>query len=288
MLTASIIIPTRNRPDYLAVTLASIAPQAAEHNAEIIVVDDGSLATEPQPLTTNSPPTNQTTATSYSARYIAHPTSCGPNAARNTGIAAAEADLIVLVDDDIAATPGWLRALLKAAERYPDCDVFGGPIEAQLEGSRLRQCGREGAPITWLDLGDRDCLAEFVWSANMVIRKRALKRVGNFDMSLEIYGDEEEWQRRYKANGGQIHYIAAAQVQHRRTGQDAQLRSLLRANYQRGRHSRRFDIRKGSAPSTTHELRTLAGCLWHTVRRTCGNGMIMSAHSAGRLREALR
>ena len=29
----------------------------------------------------------------------------------------------------------------------------------------------------------------------MAIRRRALERVGPFDAGLEIYGDEEEWQR---------------------------------------------------------------------------------------------
>ena len=37
---ASICFPTRRRREYLAVALASVAPQAAEHGAEIIVVED--------------------------------------------------------------------------------------------------------------------------------------------------------------------------------------------------------------------------------------------------------
>jgi len=38
---ASIAIPTRDRPRYLDVALASICPQAAEHGAEVVVIDDG-------------------------------------------------------------------------------------------------------------------------------------------------------------------------------------------------------------------------------------------------------
>ena len=38
--SASIIVPTRRRPGYLAVALASVAPQAAAHGAEVIVVED--------------------------------------------------------------------------------------------------------------------------------------------------------------------------------------------------------------------------------------------------------
>jgi hypothetical protein len=37
-----------------------------------------------------------------------------------------------------------------------------------------------------------------------------------------------------------------------------------------------------------HELRNVAGAGWHTVRRACPQGLIMGAHAAGRLVEALR
>ena len=40
MRTASIIIPTRARLNYLEVALASIAPQAADAGAEVLVIDD--------------------------------------------------------------------------------------------------------------------------------------------------------------------------------------------------------------------------------------------------------
>jgi GT2 family glycosyltransferase len=218
---------------------------------------------------------------------VAHEEPRGPNAARNSGIAAAQGDLIVLVDDDVFAPEGWLRALLDAAAAHPGHEAFGGPIRARLEGVRFRACGREGPPITFLDLGAQDREAEFVWSANMAIRRGALERVGMFDAGLDIYGDEEEWQRRLRAAGGRILYVAAAGLDHRRAGADARLGSLARAGFHRGRNSRRFDVRKGTAPSLGAELRVLAGCGWHTVRRRCENGVVMGAVAAGRVREAL-
>jgi len=44
----------------------------------------------------------------------------------------------------------------------------------------------------------------------------------------------------------------------------------------------------GQAPGLARELRVLAGCGWHTVRRACPQGLIMGAHSAGRVVETLR
>ena len=273
--TASIVVPTRARPGYLDVALASIAPQAAAAGAEVIVADDGGTAG------------TRAVAERHGARYLAHETPRGPNAARNSGIAAASSDVIVLVDDDVFAPEGWLRALLEAVASHPEHEAFGGPIRARLEGVRFRSCGREGPPITFLDLGPADREAEFVWSANMAVRRGALERVGSFDAGLEIYGDEEEWQRRLRAAGGRVLYVAAAGLDHRRAGPDARLRALTRAGYHRGRNSRRFDVRKGTAPSLAAELRVLAGCGWHTVARRCENGVVMGAVAAGRVREAL-
>jgi glycosyltransferase involved in cell wall biosynthesis len=273
--TASIVVPTRGRPGYLEVTIASIAPQAAEAGAEVVVVDDGALAA------------NRDVVDRHGARYLAHPQPRGPNAARNTGIEAAGADLIVLVDDDVEAPAGWLRALLHAAAAHPEHEVLGGPIRARLEGSALRMCGREGPPITFLDLGPADREAKFVWSANMAIQRSALDRAGLFDPDLEIYGDEEEWQRRHHAAGGRVLYVAGAGLDHRRAGPDARVGALARAAWMRGRHSRRFDERKRTEPPLRGELRTLGGCVWHTVRYGCGNGIVLTAQAAGRVRETL-
>src|SRR5206468_160408 len=133
--------------------------------------------------------------------------------------------------------------------------------------------------------GDRD--AERVWGANMTIRSAALERVGPFDAAADLYGDEEEWQARLRAAGGRIRYVAAGGLEHRRARPDTTLRALTRAARARGRNSRRFDARRGDPPTLARELRVLAGCLWHAARRGCGNGLVMAAHSAGRVAEAL-
>jgi glycosyltransferase involved in cell wall biosynthesis len=272
---ASIVIPTRSRPDYLEVTLSSITPQAVAAGAEVIVVNDGGS------------PESARVAERHGARVLTLPPPGGANAARNAGIDAAAGDLIVLVDDDVHAPKGWLGEMLAGVERAPDHDLFGGPIRAHLEGGGPRSCGREAAPITTLDLGPVDRDADLVWSANMAVRRRAFERVGRFDETICVRGDEEDWERRYIAAGGRVRYVAAAGLSHRRTAADATIRRLARAAFVQGRASRRYDAVKGSMPSLAAELRTLAGCVWHIIRRRCANGIILSAHTAGRLREAL-
>ncbi len=276
---ASIVIPTRARSAYLEVALASLAPQARAAGAEVLVIDDAGPS-----------PEGRVQAERFGARYEPHARERGLNVARNTGVEHSAGELVAFVDDDIQARPGWLAALLAAAREHPDVDVFTGPIRPRLEGSPPRTCGRERPPITTLDLGASNTDTRYAWGANMAIRRAALERVGAFDVSLEHGGDEQEWQDRLRAGtpGARVLYVAGAAVDHRRTGRDARLRALARAQHARGRAARRFDARHGQAPSPRRELVTLAGCMWHVVRRRCPAGLTMVAHSAGRVRECIR
>jgi Glycosyl transferase family 2 len=295
---ASIVVPTRARPDYLRVALASVAPQAAAAGAEVLVVDDAGPSAAIRGL-----------AERFGARYEPHPAPLGLNVARNTGVERSTGELVVFVDDDVEVAPGWLQALLEAAREHPGVQVFAGPIRARLEGRSPRGCGREAPPITTLDLGPRDTHAvRFAWGANMAVRRAAFARVGPFDVTLEHGGDEQEWQERLTASlgaasgdgpprrgdrdgkgkgegEGPILYVAGAALDHRRAGADARLRSLARTAYARGRAARRFDAHRGQVPGISREMATLAGCLGHVVRRRCPAGLTMAAHSLGRVRE---
>jgi GT2 family glycosyltransferase len=122
----------------------------------------------------------------------------------------------------------------------------------------------------------------------MLVRRSATERVGPFDETIGGGGDEEEWVERLRAHGGRVMYLAAAGVDHRRAGGDARLRSFVRLAYRRGRALRAFDRSRGRAPALARELRVLAGCCWHTVRRACPQGLVMGAHSLGRVVEAVR
>jgi GT2 family glycosyltransferase len=271
---ATIVVPTLGRPDYLDIALDSIAPQAAANGAELLVVEDG----PPGPC--------EAIASRHGASYHALGVHHGLNAARNAGLRKALSDLIVFVDDDIEALPGWLTALVGAAAADPDVDVFTGPIHARLEGRTRRVCGRDAAPITDLELGERDRDAPHAWGTNMTIRRSAFTRLGEFDDLRSGAGDEEVWQRAYVAAGGRIRYVAAAGVCHRRAPEDATLPALARSAFRRGAEARRLDTEDDRQPSLAGELAVLAGCIWHAGRRRCEDGLVMAAHSAGRVRAA--
>lgn len=273
---ASIIVPTRRRAGYLDVALASIAPQAARAGAELVVVDDG-----PDERT-------RAVAARHGARYVRAPSPGGLNAARNAGADATAGELLVYVDDDVEARPGWLDALLGAhAAAGADVGVLTGPIHARLEGPAPRSCGRERAPVTTQDHGPDDRDVEYAWGANMAVRRAALERAGRFDETLGGGGDEQEWQDRLRAAGGRVRYVAGAALDHRRAGDDARLRALAAVAFRRGQAARRLDARGGRAPRLRRELRVLGGCALHVLRRRCPAGLVATAHSLGRLRAAL-
>jgi glycosyltransferase involved in cell wall biosynthesis len=273
----TVVVPTRGRAAYLEVALDSLCRQRTRADYELLVVDDGATDATPE------------VAGRLGVRRVSHGEPRSLNAARNTGVREARAPLIAFVDDDILAPPGWLDALLEGAARYPEAEAFGGPIRARFEGPTPRSCGREDPPITTLDLGPSDREAEMVWGANLAVRRSAIERIGPFDESIvSPHGDEEEWLERLRGAGGQIRYIAAAGLDHRRSAADGRLGRLARAAYVRGQAARASDERRRRAPGLTRELRVLAGCGWHTVRRACPQGVVMGAHSAGRVVETLR
>jgi len=270
----SVVIPTRNRSGYLDVALRSLTVQRSAPPHELLVVDDGSVDDTPG------------VAERAGVRCL-RMAGGGLNAARNAGVRNTGGELVAFVDDDVWAPEGWLAALARGAAEHPEADAFGGPIRARIEGPAPGSCGREPAPITTLDLGDEDREAPMVWGANLAVRRSAFERYGQFDETVGGHGDEEDWLLALRRSGGHIAYLAAAGLDHRRAGDDSRLRSLMRAAYHRGRGARRSDTRRGVAPSLAVESRNIAGAGWHSVRRACPQGLIMGAHSAGRLVEGL-
>ena len=159
---------------------------------------------------------------------------------------------------------------MEGAERHPEAEAFGGPIRARFEGRAPRGCGREDPPITTLDLGPADREADFVWGANFAVRRGAIERIGPFDEAIvrRTATRRTGWSGCAPPAGGSSTspppgWTTAARPTTR--GCDR----WRAPPTPRGRAARASDSRRGREPSLAGELRVLAGCGWHTLRRAC-------------------
>ena len=120
MTDLNILIATRNGGALLPRVLDGyLALGDAGVSYEIIVVDNGSEDDTGAVLQ------------SYSEKLplaALHEPEPGKNRALNTGLAALDADRVILSDDDAIPHAGFLDAWMQAFDGHPDADVFGGAI----------------------------------------------------------------------------------------------------------------------------------------------------------------
>lgn len=109
-LRASVVVPVRNRPELLAKALESLTMQDLPGGQfEVIVCDDGSIediAAVVRPFSTGPV-----------AVRLERQAAAGPAAARNLGIRAAGAAIVVFVDSDVTIGRSAIRLLTEALEK---------------------------------------------------------------------------------------------------------------------------------------------------------------------------
>jgi len=160
----SVVVPTYRRAGLLAVTLDSL--DRLEHPPlEILVCtddwSDGSDAVAARPGVTPLDTRRQ-----------------GAAGHRNAGWMAAQGDVVAFIDDDCAASPGWLGALI---EPFRDPDVVlvqGRTVPAATPSRRERSI-------------DIPCEYGLYETCNIAYRRQALEDAGGFDESLaERFGPD--------------------------------------------------------------------------------------------------
>ena len=209
MADVAIIVPTLRRPDSLERALRSLFAQTCvgDRVSEIVVVDNdpaGSAGHGVEALRAFAP---------WPLVYV-HAPRPGVATARNAGLAATRAPLIAFLDDDEAASPRWLAALLKAQESTGADAVFG-PItgrapdaETWLKPHLERFFGREGPSVTGLIETPYGC------GNSLMARATALPGRAPFDTSSDQAGGEDDALfAALRARGGTFGWAAEAMVE---------------------------------------------------------------------------
>ena len=199
MSSVAIVIATFRRPDALREVVTGVLAQAPD-DAEIVVVDQ------------SEPPSPQPSRVRVLTRKPGLP------AARNSGIAATTAPIVLFLDDDVRLHPGCIAAHL-AAYRDPTVGgVVGRIVERSLRPNARTTTNRVdpgGRIVTRLD-GPLPVEVDTLKGANMSFRRAALVDAGPFD---ERYGgtallEDADLSTRVRAEGWRLVYAPDAAVDH--------------------------------------------------------------------------
>ncbi len=122
----AVVIPTMRRLDSLTRALRSVFAQqdVATRLREIVVVDNDPEASSRETVEALRPEAPAPLIWIHAPRP-------GVATARNTGLAATSAPLIAFLDDDEAASTGWLAALLRC-QAATSADAVFGPIRGRV------------------------------------------------------------------------------------------------------------------------------------------------------------
>lgn len=181
----------------------------------------------------------------------------GKNRALNRGLEIAEGDLVVLTDDDIVASGGWLTAWAAVADRLPGFDIFGGRI--------LPRWAME--PPEWLlgevPLGpvyaatdpawtEGPIRAGCVWGPNMAVRRRVFEaghrfdeRIGPDGTTSYAMGSETEFTMRLEGLGFRCAHSPAPVVEHQIQAASMTQEWVLRRAFRYGRGERLQQLAAG-------------------------------------------
>jgi glycosyltransferase involved in cell wall biosynthesis len=165
----SVALATRNRAPSLARLLDGLAGQVYAPCFEVIVADNGSsdetLAVVEQ------------AGKKLTVRYVREKRP-GKGRALNAALLVARGELIVFTDDDVQPFPDWLFQMHKAAQDYPECNVFGGRIEVDIQTVPYwisRSFNLMGILTSYHDKGDADMLygySQYPFGPNMAVRRQ--------------------------------------------------------------------------------------------------------------------
>lgn len=204
----AVIIATRNRPERLAEALRSVASQLRAGDT-LLVVDQS-----------DEPVTQRVAAAAAGAgaeRVYTGPT--GLPAARNVGVQATSAPLILFLDDDAILCAGALDAHRAA---YASDPTLGGAV-GWIEDASVRPNARPGTLRLGLDgrvrynpTGHQVRPVFAVRGCNMSFRRAALNAAGPCDTSLRgnAFLEDAEWAARVRAMGWRLAYLPTARVVH--------------------------------------------------------------------------
>ncbi len=236
MAKLSIIVASHQRPSSLARLLHSLAPQLVGDRHELLVAENGTVASTPIAI-----PDLQ-----FVHLHDPRPGKCR---IQNRAIALTSGEILVFLDDDVVPARDYLKAVEAFFADHPEFAAMKGRI---LPAENPEVAAGENAAyldLPLVDHGEEVIEVRGVIGANMAFRASALRMVGLFDERLGpgAAGHEEETElsQRLRRAGLHIGYAPRALVWHEVDSRRAVRSRFIRIARERGfcrtlheRHSR--------------------------------------------------
>lgn len=212
----SVVVCTYNKKELLLKALDSLTRQETEGQLifEIIIIDDGSTDN-----TRDVVKEFIRNNTSVAIRYV-YKTGGGVADARNAGVAEAHGKWVAFFDDDQWAEPQWLGELYRVGmEKSADC--VGGTVLLDLpDSSNLKLSMFCRGLLAEKIFGDKSrsysIKARYVGleTNNVLVRRKLFERIGVFDASFLMGGEDVDFFWRARKHGAEAWYAPKAVVHH--------------------------------------------------------------------------
>lgn len=279
---ATVVVPTLAADSALRECLHSLQQQTLR-DFDVIIVDNSGqhlLAGE--------------SAGHSFARIISNDKNLGFGAAINQGIRASDAPFVATLNDDAVAHPGWLQALLKAAESRRDVGMCASQVRLAGDGSldsagmllcpdgSSKQRGHLQPPSSYPRL--QEVLLPSGSAA--LYRREMLDDIGLFDESFFLYCEDTDLGLRARWAGWECLYVPDAVVEHRYS-HSAGKASALKAYYV---ERNRLFLAIKNLPASLLLAMPFHSCsryFWHAVFGTQGRGAASAFQKEGNNARAL-
>jgi len=202
----SVVVPTHNRASLLKVHLRALAEQSfPRKSTEWIIVCDGCIDDSAQ------------VARDAGSDWVIEQVGSGPAAARNAGLAAATAPIVLFLDDDIIPTEGWVQALVDDFESDDSKVLHMGycphaPTGIVTHLDRRNAAWYESKIAVLREPGYRLGFTDF-FGGNFGVDRGEFRLFGAFDPSFWL---AEDFEMAFRAlhSGWQIRFVPAARAEH--------------------------------------------------------------------------
>ncbi len=230
--TFSVIIPTRDRPEKLAVCLESLAEQNYPRDQfEVVVVDDASRL----PLD----PVVAVFRERLTLTLLKQSRSAGPSVARNYGAARATGKFLAFTDDDCSPTSDWLQRL---AERFAStpAHLIGGRTINALTENPYSTASHVIIDVIYDYYDPQQGRSQFFPTSNFSLAADRFRDMGGFNENWPLTAAEDrEFCYRWLQRGFLMTHAPEASVYHRHR---LTLDSFCRLHFRYGRGAYHYHL----------------------------------------------